>query len=512
VANPYPPIDRTGVEFVNGVVASRVLPYADFFSLFTKLPLGHTKAAGKNINIGVIGDNSYADWIYFVARDAQVYTLGDLTALTITELVQRNIKVAALSDFRSSGRALLERFVQDCSTNGISVLIEGDLASTDMEIQTANSLEQLGAISVGRVDRQGTTYYASGATTTPFNARLREINITAFTVPIFSSTSNYNYRYALFGMAGALAMKLELGNLDPAALKAFVIAHSRSVWQMYSIDGLTNYYFTDITVDSLTSQYIPTGPHIYYFRLLDFQYLLDASTSIPWNANIFNLTKAWSYGRGNVDVAVIDASIYPDAPAIAGHVVEKRIFGNISWNGGFHGTSMAKALLTIAPEAKLHMFLANVFNLPQANQGDYIAQALDYCIQQGIKIVSMSFAASLNTSVTLIDKIRQARDAGVTVIWFHFPQAEAGIIRPQFTYLASNMLATFDRFIEQDMFYPQEIQAGLSYTSPQVAGLVALIKEKYPNLTPVEVETMLKDHSVTLSNGALIPDMLQILQ
>lgn len=515
LANPYPALSRQQAEYAKGKVISPVLPYDDFFSLFTKLPLGHIKATGKGINVGVVGSDPLAGFIYFVAHEARVFTYQELS---VEQCKQQLIRVVVVSDFRQYPAEKLREFAVGCLENHIVVVLQGDEATTESEIKLMNELEQQGVILVGQIQRQGVTYaytYENGQEgTQAFNNRLREIPINIFAPNSFKDYET-NSHYALFGTAGALAMVLENRTLNPAELKIYLATYSRNVWQSRSIDG-TEFYFSDISTDSLTSEQIPRpNSNIYFFKQLDLAYLLGVDPELPWNANIYNLTKAWEISRGNIDVALIDNGFHPKNPYIENNVVEAKAFGKQEWNGNFHGTSMARALLSVAPDARMHLLLADIFS-PEVNmKSGNIIKALDYCIEKKIPVVSLSWASFFGQDGNLVEKINQARDAGITIVWFWYPgsEDEAGIIGSYFTYSSFNdKLAAFDRFIEGDMYYPQEIHAGLSYTAPQLAGLCALLKAKNPDLSPQQVESILKSSSLTLANGALLPDMYRALQ
>jgi len=281
----------------------------------------------------------------------------------------------------------------------------------------------------------------------------------------------------------------------------------------------------NITFDSVTSQYIPKkDSSIYFYKQLDFKKLMNIELGNSWASNIYNTYKAWDISKGNVDVAIIDQGFHPDAPFLKNNIVEAKVFGDVEWNGNFHGTSMAKALLSIAPEAKLHLLLAELSVDGQVIV-DHVVDAIDYCIQENIPVISTSLSGQFQNNEKLINKIEEARDKGITIVWFHYPNNEPGIIRSTFTYFRDETyaqsefmtgftLSAFDRFIEDDMFYPQEISAGLSYTAPIGAGLVALIKEVHPDITPEEIKELLIDYSSINNNKQrpAIPDMYEILK
>jgi hypothetical protein len=522
----YQAIDYSTVEYKDGEIISPIMPYNDFYSLFSKLPLGHTKATGKGINIGVVSDSwvikPISDAVYYTARDSEVYTSN---LLSIKQLLKHSIDIVVIDNINLYEKEDIIQFVKDCNKENISVVIQGDIAQTDSEIELTNLLEAEGAITVGIVSRQGTTFDI-GQNNEPYNRRLTEININIFTSGIFTDLDNTSYIHSLGSIGGALALVLEEKQLSPKELKSHLLENSRNVWQMHS-PSEGKVVFQDINVDNVTSQYIPKqDSSIYFYKILDFERLMDIKMAAPWVSNIYNAYRAWDISKGNVDVAIIDQGFHPDAPFLKNNITEAKVFGKEYWNGNFHGTSMAKALLTIAPEAKLHLLLAETPRNESGYRADYIIDALEYCIENKIPIVSLSWASYFSTDEKLINKIQEARDKGITIVWFHYPNNEAGIIKSTFTYFKDESYAkiifnkgysisAFDRFIEEDMFYPQEISAGVSCTAPIVAGLAALIKEVNPELTPQEIEELLISNlssNNTPRKTPAIPDMYDILK
>ncbi|WP_026477588.1 S8 family peptidase [Alkaliphilus transvaalensis] len=524
VNSKYPSIDYSTVEYKDGNIISSILPYADFYSYFSKLPLGHTKASGKGVNIGIIGQGYgkqvLADIVYYTARDSFVYLSEELS---VTQLLGHAINIAIIDDISLYDADEITSFVADCLKENIAVVIQGDLSETDPLIELTNRLENMGAITVGYVNREGLPYY-SEEVRKPYNSRLHDININIFTSGTFENLEILNYRQALGSIGGALAMLLEVEEFTPLALKAHLIENSADVWISYDMLNPDNSFFNNVDIDPITSQYIPKeNSSLYRFKQLDFEMLLDIKLPNLWASNIYNTYKAWDISKGNVDVAVIDQGFHPNAPFLKNNVTEAKAFGDIAWNGNFHGTSMVRSLLSIAPEAKLHLLLADVFEDNGGLYTDNIIAALNHCIQENISVVSLSWSFTLSKDENLINKIQEARDKGITVVWFHYPKDEEGIIRTDLIYsfqfsqmyqITTSLVPAFDRFFEDSMFYPQEINSGLSSTAPAVAGLVALIKEVKPELSPQEIKELLItiEPSAKKDGGVVVPDIYEIIK
>ena len=100
---------------------------------------------------------------------------------------------------------------------------------------------------------------------------------------------------------------------------------------------------------------------------------------------------------------------------------------------------------------------------------------------------------------------------GGVVSWFHYPQPYPGLLRSGFTYPASwgagQRLGFADRLLtDPPGFHPVDIEAGLSGTAPQAAGIAALVRSVNPKLRPKEIEALISEQATPIGGGVLIPD------
>lgn len=515
--NSYTAIQQQKLEYKDGKIISPILPYEDYFSLFTKLPLGHTKSTGKDISIGVIGDNQYANFIYFVARDSKVYTYNKLS---IDDIKSQGISVVVITDFRNYSSDELKTFVANCNSSNISLLIDGDIASTDEQIKLVNDLESLGAILVGRLCTLDLgTYYYQGNDTKAINDRIKDININVFAPEMFDNCYGCENTYkALYGTTGAVALFKQVNpNFSSTKeLKDYLIKNSRQTWESKSVDGKTDLYNltqTDETTGFITPK---ANSDIYTYKILDFQKLLGIQTNPNWNANMFNCYKAWQISKGNVDVAVIDMGFYSDRPDIKNNIVEKKVIGDKPFEQykEWHGSQMTKALLTIAPEAKVHAIVADVHTEDNNKKIDNFVKAIEYCIGSNIKVISTSMGSWADVP-KVRTAIQKAVDSGITFSWFAYGENDKvsydGVLTSSCIWNHNAGPFVLERFIDEEGSMPENSSWGRSPTAPQVAGLAALIKAANPQITPKNIANLLKDNSSKFNNGQYISDMYKIL-
>ncbi|MCT4542618.1 MAG: S8 family serine peptidase [Vallitalea sp.] len=515
--NSYEQIDNSKVEYKNGKITSSILPYGDVFSESTKLPLGHTKATGKSINIGFLGDENYAEFIYFVARDSKVIKVN---SLSIDKLKDNNISVLAIQDLTKFESTKLISFVEDCDDSNISVIIPGDMDESANTIRLINELYKQNCITVGRVfDADLGTYYIRGKSNA-VNRRIKDIKIDIFAPEMYMDYWNKRTEYrALYGTVGAVALiKQYKGEISNFEIKNHIKNNSRKTWLKRTVDGekCIKVKFDECDVTSYPNE------DTYYYNLLDFKNLLDVKLANQWNANIYNCYKAWDISKGNIDVAVFDRGYYLNDMRINNNVVERKVFGDENFKNmkEFHGSDMAAAVLTIAPEAKLHLFaLDSDINVKNDNKNKFI-QAINYCIKNNIKVITTSYGPQFNDD-EVSNAINKAIKNDITFCWFAYGEYQdsrkqkeyKGAIKPSCNWDNNSGPYALDRYMyhENESAY-RSISWGRSPTSPQIAGLVALIKAANPRLTPCQIEELLKKHSKTIGKGNFVPDVYEIVK
>jgi hypothetical protein len=214
-------------------------------------------------------------------------------------------------------------------------------------------------------------------------------------------------------------------------------------------------------------------------------------------------------------VVVSDQGFHLKHPELVPHIQTTNHFGPITFDApeqNFHGTDMSRILLAVAPATRIVPVLCSGNSMkPGGDQAGNIAQSFQYAVQLKADAVSASWAGWFNQDEKLLAAIQRAVDHGVVVAWFHYPRSYPGLLRPSFTYAAGwgdgQRLGFADRFLtDPPGFHPVEIEAGLSGTAPQVAGIAALIKSVNAKLAPKDIEALIYEHATAIGGGVLIPD------
>ncbi len=267
----------------------------------------------------------------------------------------------------------------------------------------------------------------------------------------------------------------------------------------------------------------------------------DFSTSYAINkdANI-NIQKAWDITRGSgVKVAIIDESFEPTHEDIADNVVLTYNALNettdVTSTSTSHGNTCSGHLAAMdnnvgiigtAPEAKLVLIKYGY------SDADDI-RAFDKAMNEGVKVISCSWG-TYNISQALSDKLREVYAAGITVVFASGndgksldgndnDESESPYVIGVGASCENNDVCNYSNYgVNIDLLAPggehknsigllgldnsgdagktnqktivnnnYNFDSGTSYSTPLVAGVIALMYSRNPNLTPKQVRDIL---------------------
>ncbi len=238
-------------------------------------------------------------------------------------------------------------------------------------------------------------------------------------------------------------------------------------------------------------------------------------------AIVFQLGDEWRKTTGkNVSVAVIDSGIETTHPDLAGKVREsveahadnKRVTfePTISGDSAGHGTACAGIISKIAPDAELHSI--KVLGAGGLGDGQAFLAGLEYAIKQKYRIINLSLGTTKpQFFAPLHDLLDRAYHAGCIVV-----AAANNLPQPSFPSVFSSSLISVVKSTETDPFnfgfhYGEVIEltapgvnvrtawlgggyknlTGNSFACPHIVGIIALLLEAYPELTPFQVKSAL---------------------
>src|SRR2546423_1335950 len=224
-------------------------------------------------------------------------------------------------------------------------------------------------------------------------------------------------------------------------------------------------------------------------------------------------------GRG-VRVAIIDSGIDTEHPALKGKIKEsveaiqeggRTVFRHsTAGDVAGHGTACAGIITTVAPEAELYSI--KVLGPNASGSGEMFLAGLDYAVKQRMSVINLSLGTTKPEYFgPLHDLLDRAYHFGCIVV-----AAANNLPQPSYPSIFSSSLVSVVKREGGDPFnfgfrYGQVIEliapgvqvrttwpgggyrqlTGNSFACPHIAGVIALIMEAYPGLTPFQVKTIL---------------------
>ncbi|WP_019632733.1 S8 family serine peptidase [Actinomadura atramentaria] len=269
----------------------------------------------------------------------------------------------------------------------------------------------------------------------------------------------------------------------------------------------------------------------------------DQIRAREWHLTSIRASRAWKYSEGaNVTVAVLDTGVDGRHPDLTGRVVAgpdltggKRAPGSRYW--GQHGTSMAsiiaghgdgaggrRGVLGVAPRSRILSIRVTWENDDPVRKAgrsglsrDTVAQGIRYAVDHGAQVVNMSLGGGqlyANGSAAEEAAIRYALGKGVVLIASAgndgaagnrrtFPAAYPGVIAVGALDRHGRLWKDSNRHAYVGVCAPgvdivsaspgggYVVGSGTSPSSAIVAGVAALVRSRYPKLTPEQIRTAL---------------------
>jgi subtilisin len=248
---------------------------------------------------------------------------------------------------------------------------------------------------------------------------------------------------------------------------------------------------------------------------------LNGGSAIPdlWTAIGEDTSWKRCTGRG-VRVAIVDSGIDTEHPDLKGKVRESveavaedgkiNFHPSTSGDQAGHGTACAGIITSIAPNAELYS--VKVLGPNASGSGDMFLVGLDYAIKQKFQVINLSLGTTKRDYFgPLHDLLDRAYHAGCIVV-----AAANNLPYPSYPSIFSSSVVSVVKRAGGDPFnfgyrYGHVIElvapgvevkttwpgggyrqlTGNSFACPYIVGIIALLMEAYPNLTPFQVKTIL---------------------
>jgi len=247
----------------------------------------------------------------------------------------------------------------------------------------------------------------------------------------------------------------------------------------------------------------------------------NAGNALPdlWTAIREDTSWERCTGRG-VRVAIVDSGIDTEHPDLKGKVRESveavaedgkiNFHPSTSGDQAGHGTACAGIITSVAPNAEIYS--VKVLGPNASGSGDMFLVGLDYAIKQKFHVINLSLGTTKRDYFgPLHDLLDRAYHAGCIVV-----AAANNLPYPSYPSIFSSSIVSVVKRAGGDPFnfgyrYGHVIElvapgvevkttwpgggyrqlTGNSFACPYIVGIIALLMEGYPNLTPFQVKTIL---------------------
>jgi subtilisin family serine protease len=256
------------------------------------------------------------------------------------------------------------------------------------------------------------------------------------------------------------------------------------------------------------------------------QFESDAIREIRTLGPLASITREWAWGESKgegVNVAVIDSGIDPEHPLLDGSVTRgvvvvpdgeidnkyqvedddppRDLFG--------HGTACAGIVHAIAPQAEICS--VRVLGMDLTGKALQFAEGLRWAIENGFEVINLSLSTSHGQYFGIFHKLADEAYFNNAIL----VSAANNLPLPSFPSLYSSVVSVAAHEGQDPTTYyynpspPVEFGApginievawldrgtsiitGNSFAAPHMAGLVARIMAKHPELTPFQIKTVL---------------------
>lgn len=256
------------------------------------------------------------------------------------------------------------------------------------------------------------------------------------------------------------------------------------------------------------------------------QFTAGAIQQLTTRGPLAGLTPEWAWGGSTgqgVRVAVVDSGIEYDHPALEGCVqggvvveYDEDAENNVRidpedqpFDSAGHGTACAGIIHSLAPQAGIYS--VRVLGRDMHGRAIQFAAGLDWATEHAMQVVNLSLSTSKEEYFGLFhDLADQAYFKNVNLV-----SAVNNIPAPSYPSLYSSVISVAAHSGHDPFIYyynpnpPVEfgapgidvevawnnkqyvVSTGNSFAAPHIAGIVALIRAKHPELTPFQVKTVL---------------------
>lgn len=514
-----------------------ILPTAGFSTNFCNFPQAWSVSGGKDVSIGIVYDKteeSY-DWVNLVARlapeaevkKAEISGFLDLS----TEITKYNVFLL-LKELQESQFPQALRAIKFFTGKNVTVILPAYFGpmKADYDYRSwrgfIKEASDAGAVIVGV---HGSFYQLGNLTF------WKELPVDTFALHSGIQGDEYFKPDALLDRniddvaykvaAAAALLKSKEPGLSPAKIKqrfrekgrTVIWSHNRfeSGWvrvePYMSKESYENYLRENETqkmevVEVLEGRVFDAG------LLLGLPPMKDGE----WCYKTLNVSAAQQLATGKgVTVAILDHYFTKEHPALKNRVVKPGsvVEGAPVFTVDSHGTWMARDLVRVAPDVKI--MPVRIRGKSKIHYADLYIKGIEYAVENGADIISLSHQPVPKDKQGALDNaIEKASQKGVTFVYIHYYSDRDDVVRPGPIEFARGDKGDYvyvvgTNFIDESSF---PYTWGLSETAPIVSGVIAMMKEINPKLTPREIKKILLKSTNQTPDGYPLLDALKAVK
>mgnify|MGYP000864393217 FL=1 len=506
-----------------------VLPTSDFTTNFCKFPFAWENQPDKKISIAIIDNEGNTALLSKVKFVKQYVPCSEVSTFSTSDILNNQFKVQSFDVLIVADEIKEEEYdsfiKMASSSKKLSCVLSAYYGPMDSErdytkwqffVKRASDAGCIISGSHGDMYQLGDLSYWNKVPVDIFTVMGRDIDGFQPMMPDYKI--KHNLEKTVYTTSSAVALiKSYYPKLDNSELKHLLKERGRIVYWSHILipegkDGI------QIMVPHFDKDYLGRYDDervkilqrsVFKASTLDLASILGITEKMygEWCADALNVAEInkISTGKG-VTVAILDHSFNKNSAALKGRVVSPVSFVEGEEplvEKSDHGTFMAEDLVMIAPDVKIMPIVMTNGNM--TGYSESFVKAINYAVENGANVISCSQPAVKDNQIALDEAIQNAIDRGVSVVYINYTGDNNSVIMPgvvEFEKYSNskekiNIIGT--NFISKET----PVTWGISHAAPVISGVIALIKEKNPQLTPQNIKSILLNQTNNSPAGLL---------